>query len=702
MSIDHADTFLYEQGSVYLRGNVKIRYQDMVLTADEAELDPDGIWAQFHDNVVVESPGWITTGSDLRVNLETQEWTLWDGETRLDPEFLEGRVAEPIYIKGDTITSIPEVGTIEVRNAEVTSCDLVDPELHDHERQPHYNLTTERCRIRLGRFIKLKEPTLYGLDHRILRYPGTLRIPFNDSRSRLMVELGQSQVEGVYLKLGYPYNGGRSSDGIVRLHLTSKRGIGTGVEHWFDNGQSAGEVDVFIEPSQSAYSTRVRHRFQYSDSLSTSLNASLQSNSGYGLTTRTTHSTDFTIRNDTQTANSTLGFQRSATSGGGSSSNRFTNNFMHRQRGPADLDWTVRSVYRSNDFGGGEAADEELQLSLDMRRQQAAFDWDMSYKQRIDVDGARFTRDNQYFALDELPALSFSSDTSRMGLLNWGTPITTRLELGTFKQQPEDTTISRASLTTDLYGMRSELGEGHELKTGVSFRQSFYSEGSAQYDARTSANLQSHWGGPWYSRLRYDWERPNGFSPLRVDFARRRHDVQIEVSRYVANKSRIELRSGYDLQRSEWRDLTFRSEYTPNRHNRFELQSSYDIERGRFRPLEGRWQFVRQRHLDLGVSTSYDIEESELRTVVVDSDWIVNPRWRFESLIGYNGSLQQLDFLEARVTRDLHCWLGSLAYSLSQQEVRLNFGLKALPFGDWEYGLGGSGQRLTTRSGQFF
>jgi hypothetical protein len=70
--------------------------------------------------------------------------------------------------------------------------------------------------------------------------------------------------------------------------------------------------------------------------------------------------------------------------------------------------------------------------------------------------------------------------------------------------------------------------------------------------------------------------------------------------------------------------------------------------------------------------------------------------------VGYNGATQDLDFLETRITRDLHCWIGSLAYSLSQKEVRLNFGLKALGGGDWEYGLGGQGQWLTSRSGQYY
>ena len=122
-------------------------------------------------------------------------------------------------------------------------------------------------------------------------------LPFRGAR--LIVEVGQNEIEGAYVKLGYPYDAGRSASGLARLHLTTKRGVGAGVEHWFDTGQSAGEVNLFVEPSQDAWSTRLRHRYQFSRRLSTSFSTNLQTNSGYGLGTSTSLSSDFSIRNDT-------------------------------------------------------------------------------------------------------------------------------------------------------------------------------------------------------------------------------------------------------------------------------------------------------------------------------------------------------------------------------------------------------------------
>lgn len=687
-----ADSVYYEAGAVYGRGHVRIHHKTIVISADEAEIDDTRTWAQLRGNVLITSPKWRTTGESLRVNLDTEEWELLEGETKLDPEFFEGRVREPVYVRGNRVAEYPQTDTLVAETVELTTCD---------RDEPHYDLTSDNIRVRLGRDITLDHPSVYLLGHRLFRYPGKLRFRLTDDRSRIIPELGHNDIEGFYAKFAYPYEAGPSANGLLRLHLTSRRGVGAGVEHAFDTPKSAGEIGLFYEPWMGAYSATVRHRYQYTRSLSTNLNASLQSNSGYGLGTTTSLSSDLTIRNDTGDAHTTLGLQESRTSGSGYSSRRFTNNFTHQQRGPAELDWTVRSTYRTSEFGSDEPADEELDVALDMSRRQDAFDWDLGYRQRYDVDGERYQRDSQYFVLDQLPAISLQTDTERLGV-DWGVPVRTRLELGHFRQQPDDLSISRASFDAEVYGETIRLTAEHELRSGAAFRQSWYSDGSAQYDLRLTNAFQSHWGGPWYSRFRWDFEQAEGFSPLRLDFAAKRHDVELDLSHYVANRSRIELGTGYDIETSTWRDLLMRAEFTPDMRNRFEVQTAYDIERSAFRPLEARWQFVKQHKLDLALTASYDIDRTELSRVTMDSDWVINRNWRLETLTGYSGPLGELDFLETRITRDLHCWIASLSYSLSQREIRLNVGLKALPFRDWEYGLGSRGQRLTTSMGQYY
>lgn len=692
-----ADELQYVGGAVYARGHVRVKHKEIEITGDEGEVDEERVWAAISGNVVIRTKGIQTAGTQLRINLDTEQWEIAHGQTKLEPEALEERVREPIFVRAKTLSSYPDADLIIAEDAAVTSCNRAENE----DREPHYELTTDKCRIHLRKDVVLDSPALYALGRRILRYPGKLRLRMDEDRSRFIVELGQNEVEGFYVKVGYPYEAGRSASGLARLQLATKRGVGLGVNHWFDNGQSVGEISLFAEPTQGAWSTRIRHRLQVSRTLTTSLNSSLQTNSGYAWGTTTSFSTDFTVRNDTSGAHTALGVHQYQTSGSGYSSTRLTGNFTHQQRGPAAIDWTLRSTMQRSKYGSEPAADEELSLSFEARRRQPAFDWEVGYRQRVDLDGSRYTRDSQYYAMDEVPTLALSSDTERMGL-NVGFPIQTRIEWGAFRQQPEDQRIHRLSIEAEMYGERIALAKGHELLSAIAFRQSFYSDGSAQYDLRSSARLRSSWGGPWYTQLQWAWEQPGGFTPLRIDYAAKAHDVHFGLARHVANRSRIEFDTGYDIRESIWRDLLMRAEFTPNQRNRFELQTAYDIENSRFRPLEARWQFVKQHRINLELSASYDIDRSQLGQVVIDSDWVVSPQWRVETLIGYNGALREFDFFETRITRDLHCWIASLAYSLSQKEIRFNIGLKALGGGDWEYGLGGRGEWLTPRSGQYY
>jgi len=689
-----ADEIWYEKGAVYARGHVQIRHQDMVLSADAAEVDENQEWAQLYDNVLLTAPNQRTTADRIRVNLDTGEWHLTEGKTELAPSyFSEGKLKEPVYVGGKALRSVPRLNLVEVEGGGVTTCDLPEP---------HYDITADRIDIHPGKDITLDHPSVYLFGERILRYPGVIRLSLRNRQSKLIPEIGQNEVEGFYAKFAYPYDAGRHADGVIRLNVTTKRGVGLGVDHTYDTGKSAGEVSLFYEPSMSAYSALVRDREQFSRTFSSTFNVSLQNNSGYGLGATTSFASDLTLRADSANAHTTLGFQDALTSGGGFSSQRFSNNLMHQQRGPFGIDWTLRSLAQVNDYGTSPAADEELQLSLDLHRAHPAFDWDLSYQERFDLDGNRYTGDSYYYTVDELPSLVVRSDSKRLGLGFPNVPIDVRVELGQFHQQPEDVTISRAALVGEIDGQPIKLAKGHEMLSGLSFRQSFYSEGSAQYDIRASADLQSRWGGPWYSQLSWNWELPQGFSPLSTDYAARQDYLDFDFSHYIPNRSRVELNGGYDVEMDTWRDLVLRAEYTPNTHNRIELQTAYDPNFSQWRPVEARWQFVRLHRLDLTLSTSYDVERSVLGQVVLDSDWVMSHKWRLETLTGYNGATNGLDFLEARITRDLHCWIGSLSYSLSQNEIRFNIGLKAFPFEEWEYGVGGQGQLLTPSFGQYY
>jgi lipopolysaccharide assembly outer membrane protein LptD (OstA) len=187
-----ADHIYYYDGATGLQGNVVVVHQGITIRADVGEIDADRIWGQFRGNVTIVGENYSTTVERLRVNFDTEEWTLDGGRATLSPEYFDGEVLEPIYIHGGTVQAGPGGEPVEIYDATVTSCDL------DH---PHYGLTTRHATVRGDNKLVLRTPALEFFGHRIIRYPWDLVLSTDSEHNRFIPEFGQSSVEGYYAKL---------------------------------------------------------------------------------------------------------------------------------------------------------------------------------------------------------------------------------------------------------------------------------------------------------------------------------------------------------------------------------------------------------------------------------------------------------------------------------------------------------------------
>ncbi|GAH68192.1 unnamed protein product, partial [marine sediment metagenome] len=82
-----ADNVYYYAGATGAQGNVVVKYRDLVIRADVAEIDEDQVWGQFRGNVTIEMENQRTTATRLRVNFDTEEWQVEGGRTTLQPDF---------------------------------------------------------------------------------------------------------------------------------------------------------------------------------------------------------------------------------------------------------------------------------------------------------------------------------------------------------------------------------------------------------------------------------------------------------------------------------------------------------------------------------------------------------------------------------------------------------------------------------------
>lgn len=677
-----ADEVYYHSGATIAEGNVVVRYRDITVTSDTAEIDEDGVWGQFRGNVTIEQQGQTATADLIRINFETEQWEILGARTRFEPEQFERGVEEPIFVRAETISGTGEEENVDAHDGFATSCNL---------EHPHYGLHSRHIRVIGDDKLIVEKPRIEILGNTIFRLPWDLVLSQQSPNNRFFPEFGQNTVEGFYAKFAYLYLTGSELNSYVRLHLTEKRGIGLGADHYFRAGQHSGEASLFMEPDEGSMSARLRHNWEIGSDLSSRLNMSLQENSGYQSATRSLAG-NLTLTHRGETSNTTVGFDQSLTDSAYTSSNRFTSTLNHRQRLGGDASWDLRTVLRRSEYGSDTPTSEIIEADLQYQDRGSWYDWALAAEKKWETEGDG----NQGFRLEKLPELVFNTDTRRLG--DWelfgAVPFRAKLTAGHLVQYPDEEDISTAAIDLNLGGERNQISDNVEMTTTLNYDQSFFSEGSALYNLGGTMNLNMEFGDNWYSRLSYRKAIVEGFSPLRRSYGGVYDYSTFSLVQQSPNLSRFELTGGFDHKRDQWRELRLRGWYNASERDRLELVSGYSLDDSTWRPVQVRWTHAAPWKLYLALSSTYDIDDGKLDSADLEFDWRIDDRWQFAGLTTYSGYQGDLDDLSLRLTRDLHCWLATLTWDSDYDELRLNLGIKAFPFEaqDWTVGRGGARQ----------
>jgi hypothetical protein len=687
-----ADHVSRRAGGTVVEGSVRAAVGDLTLQADAAMVDADLAVARFVGRVSIGSAQVKTVASSLEVHVDTGKWRVTDALTVIEPDYFGGTVASPIYVNAREVWTPQGRDVIEAGGAQATSCD------RDH---PHYDLRSSQVRVLPSGKVKLRKPSLYVLGRRVFRYPFDLTLSTNSRSNRIVPEIGQSEAEGYYAKFGYLYTMGDANSGLLRLNLTQKRGTGIGFDHELQTPRQTAEVSLFVEPAEGAVTSRAQHRLQLSDTMNWDLNASLQRNSGYYGSTQTL-SSNWTVTNTTPEATSQLGLQRSLSEAGSNTSRRFSAAFSHRQNPSPDFGWNVRSSYQDVRYTAGQPGDQELETSAEFHGRSSLFDWRLLADRRYDVDGSRYTGDQNYRTLNRVPELVLNTDGRRMPALRvlGGQDVRLGVELGRFRQSPDDLSVSRAAARLEVGGRERRLTGSSRFQTSARYYQAVYDDGSAKYMLGATSQLTAGIGGGWETRMQMSYGRPAGYAPIRLDYWGRQESMQLQAVRLRPNRSRIELSTGFDFVSDQWNAVVGRAEWMTSRSSKLQLQGGYDVEQATWRPLNATWEFVHPRRLLISLGSQYDLDQSKLRQVNANLDWLVTRRTRLEALGAYSGYTHSVDNLDLRVTRDMHCWLGSASWSKLTGEFQINLGLKAFPSVQTNFGMQ-RGYRSSTGTGAY-
>ena len=195
-----------------LTGGVQIRYQDIDLKADQAEIDLETKVVTAKGNVILDQGPRRLTGDDLTFNLETKTGKLNNATGQVSPDY---------YFTG---TEVAKTGddTYQVTNGIFTSCS---------QKTPDWSFRLRQARIEVEGYAHVRSASMRAKKLPVFYTPYILW-PVKTERSSgfLIPDFGYSDRRGASIGLAYYQTLGRSYDNTFHLNLYSQNFLGIGNE----------------------------------------------------------------------------------------------------------------------------------------------------------------------------------------------------------------------------------------------------------------------------------------------------------------------------------------------------------------------------------------------------------------------------------------------------------------------------------------
>lgn len=685
---------------VKFTGGVEFVYEGYHTYADEAEGNlTTGVFT-LRRSVRVEGRDTIITGEQVNVDYKRRTYSGRNARVILAQSLLGGRFRGDLYTDGGA--GFGRAGNQIAYNSDVTTCDI--------EGHPHYEIAARRSDVRPGKRILLYDARIRFFGRTLFNVP-FLSLPIDDRTNRYTPDVGQSRDEGYYIKnyFGVPILGGGNNDLRARVDYMSKLGNGLGGDYFYQNASLNGVARLYTiaQIGEVILQNQHRQRFRWGE---LSFTNNYQKNNYLTAPGSTVLNTQALLSVPWNGGQSSLNYNRSGSqySAGTTETQNYAFNDTHTWwrflNTQTDLNYTKsQSAYPGSGGFSTEQMDVKLRGASELKFATANLD----YQRTIPVGD----NPNFYGGADQTPVLSLESDSTRMFGPKFGQtwPIRTQLSVGEFGD-PTNDRVTRQYISAD-FNKNDNASKRFRADFNGRFQQGLYSDGTAQYVLGTGTALSYRLGRDTSANLRYNYLRPEGFTPLSVDNTGQSHlatsDLSFRPQKYLLFGGQ----TGFDFLRAHtsdvgWQQVGLRSEFTPVPFFNLRSLATYDT-------FNGIWSSVR---LDmtyqpgatlLTVGARYDGFQKQWSNANIYLNNLKYGRARFSAVLNYNGLTKQFDATQYNVVYDLHCW--ELLFTLAEyktgfrpgREIQILFRLKALPF-DGIFGIGRRGQPLGTSTGRDF
>ena len=695
LNVRNADKLLYSPDNriIYLAGNVSLESGGYTVTSDRATFDRKKRTATVENNVVFKNGEQTIYADYIQINLRNGAFITREGRTIIPAADLGGSVLQDVRVSGKTYERVGR--EYIATDGLLTTCDFPNP---------HYKIGFRRATIIPNNRIILRNAVIYRYEKAVARL-AYLVIPIQDyQRNSYFPQVGRTEEEGYFAKSALGYLAKQNFPGYLYLDLLQKKGVGLGVDQAYKFAETAaGTVYLYNlnDKNRKVNNTngRINHTQRIDQTTTANLSTDFQNNSYNSISpaSKTQATTLTATRNaGNGTTNATFGLSTSSFAASaasfGASSNRNVTYDLNQQQGfgqATNVTFRVRGSDTSNSNSSVDSAGVSTRTTsgrieqngeITARSRLGIFDLDASANRLLTSKGTgtAANQGNFYSGLEKLPEFNVGTDSSRFGKTN-AVPIRFTLGVGKYLERSNNVTTRRAIFSSDANPRPLALTPGGalSLSLGSSFRQAMYGNGdTAQYVLNTRPQLVQRLGRGSQFSVNYNYIRPYGSTPVSYQQdtvgSSNRFQSVLGIAGY---RTRLNLQTGYDLQRARQKNLIAGQKTNPFDNLSIQLgfrpddivqtsfTTAYDINSGKLQTVNNRIRVRTAQGFALNTGISYEPMTRKFPQITETLQMPLFGRdLQFSALTGYNGISHKFDYKTFGLIQSFHDYEYVLGY----------------------------------------
>ncbi|MCD6583130.1 MAG: LPS-assembly protein LptD [Candidatus Omnitrophica bacterium] len=233
-------SYLQQEGKVVAKGNVVLKYKEVVITCEEAVYEVEKSTTLLKGNVKITSEKGVVFADSASYNFLKKEVETKNIRIESPPIYGNAELGEGIY-----------QNKYILHNGFVTTCDL---------KNPHYCLTAKKITVYPGKRVVAKNVAL-----RIGKLP-VFYLPYysqsiKDKSFPLQVSPGKSKEWGFYVLTRWRYYLSEENKGRIHFDWYQKRGEAAGVTYKSKSGDFGESLFKFYSIQDKLYREQEREEF---------------------------------------------------------------------------------------------------------------------------------------------------------------------------------------------------------------------------------------------------------------------------------------------------------------------------------------------------------------------------------------------------------------------------------------------------------